>query len=371
MSGTADGSLRQQQHRLARVLREQHKTWGEAAAALRDRYSVNARVAYRLVHGWSQREAADKWNERWPADPKTFKNFSYWEIWPAKTGHAPSLRVLTSLSELYECRLADLLADCADFRDRDAEFRARAELARLPTVVTQEPSAPLQWPPADASHGTGTGWPPPDDDRLAALVAKVEQMSAEELARTVASWAGHDGGGMSRRGLLLKLSAGLALAAAEPMAAQPDDGPAGTAALAQPSPGASLAGIWHSRYSYYSSGQARDLHAEHYVVLRQRDRHLSGQSLPHSTGSQLRLSLSIHGAIATGTWTEQTSPTGYYEGAEYHGTLQLIMNPMGRAMAGRWLGYGRDFKINSGEWELTRVDGATSPSALRRYSLKA
>jgi len=49
-----------------------------------------------------------------------------------------------------------------------------------------------------------------------------------------------------------------------------------------PSPGASLAGIWHSRYSYYSSRQARDLDAEHYVVLRQRDSHLSGQSLPHS-----------------------------------------------------------------------------------------
>ena len=127
----------------------------------------------------------------------------------------------------------------------------------------------------------------------------------------------------------------------------------------------------HRRSSRSGTGQARDLNAEHYVVLRQRDSHLSGQSLPHSIGSQLKLSLSIHGAIATGTWTEQTSPTGYYEGAEYHGTLQLTMNPMGRAMAGRWLGYRRNFKINSDEWELTWVDGSTSPSALRRYHLKA
>ena len=78
-----------------------------------------------------------------------------------------------------------------------------------------------------------------------------------------------------------------------------------------------------------------------------------------------------HGAIATGTWTSRTSPAGYYKCAEYHGTLQLIMNPMGRAMAGRWLGYGRNFKINSGEWELTWVDSSTSLSALRRYHLMA
>jgi hypothetical protein len=191
MSGTTGSSLRREQQQLAQVMRERHKTWGEAAAALRDRYSVNARVAYRLVHGWSQREAADKWNERWPAEPKTFKNFSYWEVWPAKTGHAPSLSVLTRLAELYECRLADLLADCADFRDRDIEYQARAHLARLPVVVTQEPFTSLSLPPADADGDrTETDWPAPDDDRLAALVAKVEQMSAEELAHAVASWAG-------------------------------------------------------------------------------------------------------------------------------------------------------------------------------------
>ena len=371
MPGTAAGSLRQEQRRLARLLREQHKTWGEAAAALRERYSINARVAYRLVHGWSQREAADEWNARWPADPKTFKNFSYWELWPARTGHAPSLAVLSKLAELYECQLAELVADCADFRSHDAEFRTRADLARLPTLGAAGPPAPPEpASPHTNDHAAETGWLEPEDDRLAGLVAKVEQMSAEEVASAVASWAGHDGHGLSRRGLLLKLSAGLALAAAEPAFSQ-SEGSAGGPTVALPGPAESLAGIWHSKYSYYSSGQGRDLDAEHYVVLRQRDHHLIGQSLPHSTGSRVTLSLSVHGSIATGTWTEQTSPAGYYQGAEYHGTLQLIINPMGRAMAGRWLGYGRDFAINSGDWELTWVDSSVSASALRRYHLRA
>ena len=96
-----------------------------------------------------------------------------------------------------------------------------------------------------------------------------------------------------------------------------------------------------------------------------------GQSLPHSTGSRLKLELHVDGSIATGTWVEQTSPDGYYKGATYHGTLQLIVNPMGRAMSGRWLGFGNNFKVNSGEWELAWVDGSTSPRAIRQYHLKA
>lgn len=87
--------------------------------------------------------------------------------------------------------------------------------------------------------------------------------------------------------------------------------------------------------------------------------------------SRLKLSLSVGGSIATGTWMEQTSPSGYYKGATYHATLQLIINPMGRAMSGRWLGFGKNFQVNTGEWELTWVDGSTSQRAIRQYHLRA
>jgi hypothetical protein len=100
-------------------------------------------------------------------------------------------------------------------------------------------------------------------------------------------------------------------------------------------------------------------------------REIYGQSLPHSTESRLQLNLSVANSIATGTWMERTSPEGYYKGVTYYGTLQLVVNLMGRAMSGRWLGFGQNFKVNTGEWELTWVDGSTSQRAMRKYHLKA
>jgi len=322
-------------------------------------------VAFRLVHGWSQRQAADEWNARWPADPKTFKNFSYWEVWPARSGHSPSLDVLSRLAALYGCRVADLLADCADFRYHDPEYRARSQIALLPGIVMTESQAALQSPSAAGEDAVTDG---AHEHALAALIERVDEMSAEELARVIASWAGQLDPRLSRRGLLLKLSAGLSLAAVDPAIAIP-----GAAELTQHSQRndiASLAGVWHSRYVYYSSGREKEFEGEHYVVLRQHARHLAGQSLPHSTDSRLNLDLTLESSIATGTWIEQTAPGGYYKGATYHGTLQLIVNPMGRAMSGRWVGFGKNFKINSGEWELTWVDGSTSQRAIRQYHMK-
>jgi hypothetical protein len=87
--------------------------------------------------------------------------------------------------------------------------------------------------------------------------------------------------------------------------------------------------------------------------------------------SRLKLDLSVEGSVATGTWTERTSPTGYYKGAVYHGALQLVVDPMGRRMQGRWLGFGRDFQVNTGDWALTWVDGSLSRSTLRQYHFKA
>ncbi len=66
-------------------------------------------------------------------------------------------------------------------------------------------------------------------------------------------------------------------------------------------PESDLAGIWHSRYAYHSSGQDKELYGEHYVVLRQQANRLAGQSLPHSKNSRMKVNLFVEGSIATST----------------------------------------------------------------------
>jgi hypothetical protein len=132
----ASPSQRHERAELAARMRAEGLAWAEIAAAFRVRYGVNARVAPRLARGWSQREVADRWTARWPDDPKTFKHISYWEQWPAPTGYEPGLRVLSKLACLYECAVADLLADAGDYseaangRAAPAAGADRAEVSR-------------------------------------------------------------------------------------------------------------------------------------------------------------------------------------------------------------------------------------------------
>ncbi len=128
-----------------------------------------------------------------------------------------------------------------------------------------------------------------------------------------------------------------------------------------------LSGIWHSRYEYFSSGQGQHLESEHYIVLRQDENRLAGESVPAVNGSVIRLDLIVDGQIVTGSWVEKTSETGHYRGSVYHGAVQLVVDPAGRSMAGRWVGYNRKLAVNSDVWELRRVASANAATEIRDY----
>ncbi|SCD67638.1 hypothetical protein GA0115245_112581 [Streptomyces sp. di188] len=179
----------------------------------------------------------------------------------------------------------------------------------------------------------------------------------------------------------------LGFTAPVPMARVSDDGhgghdledspigvPAANGAPAvQPAPArGNHSGVWLSTYEFVSSGRDGQVFTgKHYVVLLQHGSRLTGRSLPQASlnpNSPLTLDLEVDGNAVTGTWTEQTAADGYYRGARYFGALQLLAEPTGRRMAGKWVGFGKEFDVNTGPWELRLMDASTSKATLDAYN---
>ncbi|KIF68474.1 DNA-binding protein [Streptomyces sp. AcH 505] len=141
------------------------------------------------------------------------------------------------------------------------------------------------------------------------------------------------------------------------------------APAAEPRPTSSnYSGVWLSRYEYFSSGRDASFTGLHYVVVLQHGNRLSARSLPGSSDSPLTMDLEIDSHVATGTWTEQTASDGYYLGARYHGAIQLLVEPTGRRMAGKWVGFGKEFDVNTGPWELVFQSASTNKATLESYN---
>lgn len=208
--GTQPRSRRQEQVQFATELRAAGKTWSEVSTAIRCRYRVNARVAPRLARGLSQREVAELWNQRWPDDPRTFKNISTWELWPASTGHAPSLDTLDRLAQLYECAVSDLLADLPD----------HGPTPREPSPVSGSPvAAPGTAPYSAADFPDGLIAEPLmlSPQMAGTLVHRLHDVRFDELAQALIMWVQQANPGLNRRELLQKFSTALTVAAAAPL----------------------------------------------------------------------------------------------------------------------------------------------------------
>ena len=205
-------NTKQEQLQISAAMRAEGATWADVAVEFSRRYRVNARVALRLAHGWSQPEAAEHWNALWPDDPKTFKNFSLWEQWPGLTGHPPSLVNLNRLAQLYECHVADVLRDLPDY----GPGAAAGALA--------EPDGGILTP-ADAGRllldlfghvreGASSPYLPARSE--AALLYRFKEIDFHELAKVIIVWV-HQLNFLSRRAALSKLGAAVTLAAVSPL----------------------------------------------------------------------------------------------------------------------------------------------------------
>ncbi|MFE0132764.1 helix-turn-helix domain-containing protein [Streptomyces sp. NPDC059037] len=178
----------------------------------------------------------------------------------------------------------------------------------------------------------------------------------------------------------------LGFAAQVPMARVSDDGrgghdledsPVGTPEASgtptpQTTPRVNYSGVWLSTYEFVSSSRDNQVFTgKHFVVLLQHGNRLTARSLPQGSlnpDSPLTLDLQIEGSAITGTWQEQTASGGYYRGAGYFGALQMLVDPTGRRMSGNWVGFGKEFDINSGPWELRLMDASTSKATLDSYN---
>jgi hypothetical protein len=181
----------------------------------------------RQAHGWSQPQAAERWTEIWPDDPKTFKNFSYWEQWPGQTGHAPSLETLDRLARLYECRVTDLLGDCHDYGHRTRSMLSVAERRSGQARDHEQhrahgfPADRIPGMPADRSHPPADGHPADRAPAVssAALQAALETIKRAQITQLIeaGSVAEEPSRRLRRRTLLLEASSALAIVAAAPV----------------------------------------------------------------------------------------------------------------------------------------------------------
>lgn len=127
-------------------------------------------------------------------------------------------------------------------------------------------------------------------------------------------------------------------------------------------------GVWLSRYQFFSSGRDETFTGLHHVVLLQHGDRITVRSVHRPDRSLLTMDLAVDGNVITGTWVEETENAGYYRGARYHGAIQLLAEPTGRRLTGKWVGFGKEMDINTGPWELTFQDASTSKATLAKYA---
>jgi transcriptional regulator with XRE-family HTH domain len=174
---------------------------------------VGILTAFRLAHGLSQQEVADRWNGLVPGDqgdrPLTAKQVSYWETWP-HSGREPSLTALRRLAQIYQCDTKDLIDD-GDYSHLDEATLTRTTNNETITGNLLPPPQRLPSELADLLSGQLRPLTPLDDNGR--ISARERDDTFARLVRFLIGWADS----MERRELLRILGWATSAAIAAPV----------------------------------------------------------------------------------------------------------------------------------------------------------
>jgi hypothetical protein len=111
--------------------------------------------------------------------------------------------------------------------------------------------------------------------------------------------------------------------------------------------GPNLRGLWYSSYSFVSSRTRQRTDTTQLMLIRQFGPYVVGKCLWSSGAHRHFITGRTQGHILTGRWRNVA------EGAKHHGVLQLLIDPDGTHLHGKWLGYDARNHIQHADWEFT------------------
>jgi hypothetical protein len=115
-----------------------------------------------------------------------------------------------------------------------------------------------------------------------------------------------------------------------------------------------FSGTWNCRFKYVNKLEPEGGVSEYTIKIHKTGNQLVFQSVPGPTKNYFVARLTQDDNILTGTWQEDASPTGQYEGRVYSGAGQLLIDSSGTAMHGKIVEYNNDMDIITGDWDVVR-----------------
>lgn len=117
---------------------------------------------------------------------------------------------------------------------------------------------------------------------------------------------------------------------------------------------------WHCKYWYPSNKKPGTEEISAYTgSIQKSDGQYVYESDPTESKAYMFVRFTVNGDLATGTWHENTSPSGEFRGAIYGGAFQALVDDSGDKIDGKWVGIGQENgkrQIYTGRWLFEKAE---------------